>query len=179
MDRSFSFRFHDGNTSLFRVPQHNGQLVTNQFMPKMFYPNHSNPIIASMMVGTPMALQDPNEFSHDVNAMVGYINTTRKPSNIDTTYMDAVVNLVVNHIKQYGRLFFTDLCTFLDEASWLMYGFGFDEDNLRDRVYPQMAYILVLNLGDYVKEGSPLGIIPFTSTKMWATLKDYSVSRGL
>ena len=179
MERSFGFRFYDGNTSSFRIPLHNGQLVTNKFMPKMLYPNSSNPFLASAMVGTPMALQDPNEFSNDVDAMVGYINTSRKPTNLDTSYMDAVVYLVVNHIKQYGRLFFTDLCTFLDEVTWIMYGFGFDEDNLRNRVYPQMAYILVLNLGEYVKEGSPYGIIPFTSTKMWSTLKDYCVSRGL
>ena len=145
----------------------------------MLSPYSSNPFLASAMVGTPMALQDPSEFTNDVNAMVNYINSYRKPSNTDTSYTSAVEHLIDRHIKQYGRLFFTDLCTFLDEVTWIMFGFGFDEISLRDRVYPQMACILVLKFGQYVKEGSPYGIVPFTSTRMWSTLKQYCLERGL
>lgn len=60
-----------------------------------------------------------------------------------------------------------------------MYGFGFDEKGLRNRTYPQMAYIAVLNLTDYVKDGNEFGIIPFTSTSKWMRLKKYCEEREL
>lgn len=126
-----------------------------------------------------MALQDPDEFANDTATMVNIINAKKMPSNIDTSYMEAVAYIVAFHIKRHGRLFVADLGAYLDEVSWLMFGFGFKEDFLKNHSYPQMAYILVRDLDQYIKEGTPYGIIPFTSTNKWNELKNYCQEKGL
>ena len=175
MDKSFLFTLYDGSRLSFSLLVYNGQLVTNRFMPDFLTHGADSPF-ASAILGQ-MALIDPMEFKQDCRSMISYININRLQTNMDTSYMDALASVLVSHIKRCGRLFFSDLCTYLDEVTYLMHGFGYDEYNLKERTYPQMAYIAIINLKDYVKEGSPLGIIPFTSTAKWTRLKEYCEAR--
>lgn len=171
MNKSFSFTLHDGSCLSFSLPVHNGQLVINRFMPDFLAPE-VDPSLASAFAGYE-ALIDPTEFEQDCRSMVSYMNDKRLQTNYDYSYLEVLGAVLESHIERYGRLFFTDLCTYIDEVTYLMYGFGFDELYLKERLYPLMAFIATRDLSDYVKEGSPYGVIQFTSTTTWRKLKEY------
>lgn len=162
MTRTFHYRFYDGTIINVTVPIMNGCVKSNDFMPDF---------IKQFPFGLSIALQDINEFNADCQNLVNEINSNRWQYNTDTAYYFALKEVVRQHISNHGRLFFSDLTSYVDDCCHLMKGFGFDAYRLKSEIYLQLVFLIIQEFKDYIKEGNPMvGIIPFTSTSKYTIL---------
>lgn len=162
MTRTFHYRFYDGFIINVTVPIMNGFVRSNDFMPDF---------IKTAPFGLSIALQDINEFNTDCQKLVDEINANRWAYNADTSYYYALREIVQQHINNYGRLFFSDLMTYIDECCHLMYSFGFDAASLKSEIYLLLILSVLNEFKDYVKDGNPMfGVVPFASTSKYKIL---------
>lgn len=162
MTRTFNFRFYDGRTINEIVPIMNGCVKSNDFMPDF---------IKQVPFCLSIALQDLNEFNADCQNIVDEISTNRWQYNADTTYYYALKAIVRQHINNYGRLFFSDLTSYVDDCCLLMKGLGFDVYRLKADIYLQLLFLIIQEFEDYIKDGNPVvGVILFTSTSKYTLL---------
>ena len=168
MTRTFQYCFYDGHTINVTVPIMNGCVKSNDFMPDF---------IKQVPFGLSIALQDINEFNADCQNLVDKINTNRWQYNSDTAYYFALKEVVRQHISNYGRLFFSDLTSYVDDCCHLMKGFGFDAYRLKSEIYLQLIFLIIQEFKDYIKDGNPMiGIMPFTSTSKYTILLQNNTS---
>ena len=118
-----------------------------------------------------ITLQDISEFNADCQNLIDEINSSRWQYNTDTAYYYALKSIVREHIENYGRLFFSDLTSYVDDCCYLMLGFGFDAGRLKSEIYLQFILLIVQEFEEYIQDGNPMiGVVPFTSTSKYAIL---------
>lgn len=162
MTRTYNFKFYDGHTIFVTVPIMNHCVRTNDLMPDF---------LKQFPFGFSISLQDMNEFHEDCQSIINEINNNRWQYNSDTSYYFALKSVVKKHINSYGRLFFSDLTSYVDDCCYLMRGFGFDSERLKSEVYLQLICLIIREFSDYIKDGNPMiGIVPFTTTPKYGIL---------
>ncbi|WP_346694501.1 hypothetical protein [uncultured Alistipes sp.] len=163
----FSFLVWDRGLTSFDLQTMNGGVITSQFFPNVLSAKN-----LAMQQGSPLAsslageyaISDPNEIRNDLSYMIGFINQSRLPTDQSDTYFKAIENSVKNHIDNYGRLFFSDLCSYIDIASHIVVSCGFPPKNIQ-YMYLKAIYIMVDTYGEKVKDAGFMGmIVPFSTT---------------
>lgn len=160
----FSFDLWDRGVVSIEMPAMNGGVNTSKFTPKeIFTRNATNPFFAQAFMG-PCSISDPNEVKEDLHFMIQYINTNIIALDEEASYVNIVNNSVQKHIQKYGRLFFTDLCTYIDIAAHIMSICNYEPSLIRN-FYIFAIFNTVKNYGDLVKDGHPIyGIFPFSDS---------------
>lgn len=171
---TYNFSLWDkGNVSL-SLPESQGGIVATQFFPDAIsiktIAMAEGSSIASAIASENVA-SEPNDFYYDLRRMVSYINDQKLPTNKIQSFHRVVIAAANSHIKQYGRLIFIDMCSYIDIASHLMYLCEFPKEKIE---FWYLCFIEdIINLHkDKVKDAGFMGLlIPFTSTVRYKYLK--------
>lgn len=157
MTQNYYYKFYDGHEITLCVPVMRGCIMDGELTPDFLKKGPHSQLIS---------LQDPIEFETDCRNFVSYINRCKLQYHIDTTYYLALKEVVTQHIKNCGRLFFQDLITYINECCLLMKAFGFSTQRLKNEIYSQLLLLIFRDFLDYIKEGNPMTgeIVPFSST---------------
>lgn len=159
----------------FSLPEWLGGVISNQFYPELIsnkniFSKYGNPLIGEGLMDE-RKVSDLNEFEKDFKFMISFINSRKLRSCDSETFFIAVGNSVENHICQFGRIFFSDLCSYIDVASHIMNGCGFSRD-LIQQIYLGIIYMIANDYGDLVKDSEIMGmIVPFTLTNRYKIIK--------
>ena len=168
---SFNFRLNDGKLLSLSLESEYGGVVTNKYMPEILSPFYGNPFAD----GTGKNIQDTAEFKADCESIIECLNN---PSyGLDyrkyEDWFQVLAAMVTFHIKNYGRLFFSDLKTYVDDVTLLMSAAGYYDGDLK-KYYPKFVLWITDEYSQYVKDGNPsVGIIAVTSTPVYRILKEH------
>lgn len=169
MERVFNFRLYneteDVNVAVM-VPETAGnRVLTSACRPSI----PGNPLI--FLEATQI---DTNEFIEDCcNLLYEY-----KLNNLNLweadSMLDAITNVVQNHIAKHGRIFFGDLLCYMDDKSLIEVSLGRSIEHVK-LDYALMVGYFVDTFGDAVKES--IGpAIPFSQSNRYRMILNYAHS---
>ncbi len=167
---NFSFHLWDKGVISFDLPVENGGVITSQFFPSVLSAKNiamqqKNPLAA--FLSKEELVSDPNEVRNDLSCMIAFINQSGLSTSQTDSYFKAIDHSVKRHIDNFGRLFFTDLCSYINIACHIMATCGFSSNSIRD-VYLYAIFLTVDTYGDNVKDGGFMGmIVPFSTTSRY------------
>lgn len=165
-----SFTLWDRGLVCIELPgDHNG-VDTSKYLPRIIYTyDAENNIFAQSLQR--MSSTTPNsEVQMDLRYMLDFINSNRINLKYPYSFAIVVENSVQEHIQKYGRLFFSDLCSYIDLAAYLMSLYGFNDSEI-EKTYIYLIHKTVSNNDKFVKDGHPIyGIIPFSSTRLYRNI---------
>lgn len=168
----FSFTLWDKGLSYIDIPTVSWGIDTSQYLPQIIYTKNSESSFIAQSFQGMRSVSDPQEVQNDLDYMLEFINNNRINLITQYSYISVVENSVWRHIGTYGRVFFTDLISYVDLAAHLMVLYDFNGCEIRN-TYIRIIFEIVKKYGDLIKEGHPaLGIIPFSSTQIYKNIEE-------
>lgn len=163
----FTLVLWDRGIVAIEMPSVNGGINTGEYFPTSIITSNSQSAFTTQAFQGMASCSDPQDVKKDLEHMAGFINYHRANLKDINSFISAIGNSVTNHIKTYGRIFFSDLCTYIDLAAHIMNVCGFSKKDIYI-VYIWSLYEITRVYNDSVKEGNPMfGIIPFSSTAVY------------
>ena len=171
--KSFHFHLNAGkNLYLNLETTASGWILLNRFIPDYLKVGYSSPLIAGEVFGV-----EADEFETDCKRMI-YCFDDNNLNYRDSQHCFVVLNAVVGwHIKQYGRLIFNDLLTYVSEMCELMSAMGYSTPTLKV-LYPNFVAACVGQHENHVKEAlpgsmfGPPSLINFTGSARYQRLAE-------
>ena len=129
-----------------RLPLNGNMVVFGQFRPdKILDKKVRLPFIEVVHYET------ADEFRNDCATIVNRVNATIANSDIQSSFQEALIYIVENHIRRCDRIFINDLMAYMDAFSELLIAIGWDKVTAR-KEYPALLLALVKKYSNYVLE---------------------------
>lgn len=163
-----SYHFHlDAGKELYlnmdTTPE--GFILLNRFVPDYLTMTYNSSLVTSESNSL-----DLNEFENDCRNMINIFNKHGLNYRDGGNSFAVLEALVIAHIRQFGRLVFGDLLTYVSEICELMSAMGYSTSTLKV-LYPNFVGAIVERHGSYIKESLPgsmfaaPSLINFTSSE--------------
>lgn len=149
MEFTYSFTINSSPSyhGIVRLPLNGNMVVFGQFRPdKILNKNVQLPFIEEVV-----HYEAADEFRNDCAAIVNRVNATIANSDMQSSFQEALIYVVENHIRRCGRIFINDLMAYMDAFSELLIAIGWDKVTAR-KEYPALLLALVKKYSNYVLE---------------------------
>jgi|GEM_PF-2526666 hypothetical protein len=174
---SFGLKDRDSYKRLIiNVSIKDGMVVTSKFTPNSF-----SKLIDTNDLGitsTTVHLSALDEFVSDCQFFVNILNDNALDWRKENSILMALIHVINDHIRRCNRIFFIDLISYVNVYCFIMHGVGFSEDQIKNS-YLKLVYNIVKKWENKIMYGNPtIGVVPFSSTKMYKNLENYVIFYG-